>query len=282
MSPCAGESVVAWITDGSPVIFRDTHKLETETKPWFGHKRRFEGLVDMSVCLGSCSIPWQEGGHDAELEWVLFFDQPINEISDIDSNTSCILQGMIEGKNLYYLRGEDEIDWAPATIGNNVVATKGGNTLSNIGGRRVNLGQLSESTVLATMYLKYRKENGTLLSERVVPSTVLEKLHIVDYVKELSRRASEFGLQGSRVVNLGANGDTSGYVNDQKRQIGSFIKTFFATTEFERVLNGCRHRLIQKLIGDKEGMGRGEEATLEVYQRTDRTVKIGEAILKTE
>lgn len=272
-------TIKGWITDGSPVVFSDTIRLKTETKKFIGHRRYFEGLIDDKIMLGTGSIPWEEGGHDAELEWVLLFEKPISKII-IDENTECVLQGMIEGKNLRKLLGTDQIAWAPASIGNNIISTKDGNQGSEISGIKIKLDDLRKNQILATMKLTYKKEDGEHISERIVQSDVLCGLPIIEFLNDLKATASSIGFEDGRVVNLGAWGDQSGYVNERKRQIKAMLKSLLVNNEFERALDYSRNLLIQNVIDNKEGMCKIGVAELTVFEGITSKV-IGMAKLQT-
>ncbi|WP_319549569.1 hypothetical protein [Desulfogranum marinum] len=277
----------AWITDSSAITFLDTHKTNvTVPSESIFKKNKYEGLTDNQVFIGFARIDWEEGGHDAELEWVLIFDQPITEITFTDK-TECTLQGMIEGKNLAKLCGEKEIKWGPASIGNNVIATMDETNQEIAGGKKITFKDLQGDDVLATMRLSFKKENGEEIQTREVPSTVLKKFPVVELLEELKKNAGKYGLEDCCVVNLGANGKESAYVNNRLLQIEAVLKENLSpegiltnlTKGSGELKDRVRDELIKKLIDDQKGMGRGSKAHLEVS--TPSKEIIGKAILQT-
>lgn len=277
----------AWITDGSAVTFLDTHKLNvTVPSNAIFKKGYYEGLTDQNVFIRSGSIGWQEGGHDAELEWVLIFDRPITEMTFTDK-TECTLQGMIEGKNLAQLLGEGEIPWAPASIGNNVIATMDDTGQEIVGGvEKITLQDLQRDDILATMRLNFKKEDGGTIPTREVPSTVLKDLPVVELLEALKKSADEYGLTDCRVVNLGANGKHSAYVNNTFLKLEAVLEEISSRdgilailrTGFEGVRDKVRNELIKELIEEEKGIGKGCEAHLQVFDHSGGVV--GEAVLK--
>jgi len=278
------KTVTAWITDGSTISFSDTHKLNTDVIPTLTTlTEEYEGLVDPSVFIGKGHVSWETGGHDAELEWVLIFEKPLVEIN-ISEETNCILQGMIEGKNLSKLLGEEQIDWEPASLKNNVIATQDNNNASITGGIPTCLGALNGKAILATMRLSnFTKENGSILPERVVDSTVLEKFPVIKFLKELKERADDFGMNDCRIVNLGSNGKQSGYVNNRTYKMDAILSVL-KHNPLELIKKGfsdhVRHQLIKDLIEEKEGMAKGSETLLQVFDTQNHVV--GKAILMAE
>src|SRR5690606_37334777 len=111
----------------------DTVKLDVSFPRWrwpeivseslgAGIDEHYEGIVDPAVAIGHRHLLWQEGGMDGEAEWVALFDQPLAEIPEINADTPCVLQGMIESKWIAPLARSGDGDWVPATVGNNLVA----------------------------------------------------------------------------------------------------------------------------------------------------------------
>jgi hypothetical protein len=270
------------------VTFSDTFKLDTKVPPnSIFTKEKYEGLVDRNVFIGSGRIDWEEGGHDAEVEWVLIFDRPITEITFTD-NTECTLQGMIEGKNLARLLGDKEIPWEPASIGNNVIATMDITGQEITGGiPNITLNDLTRNNSLAIMRLSFEKEDGGILPTREVSSTELRDVPIVELLKELAGKAQEYGLADCCAVNLGANGKNSAYVNNTLYKREAFFKEMFSISglfaNLKHGINGItdrvRDELIKELIDDKRGMKQGGEARLQVFNSKEKL--IGEAVLKT-
>lgn len=273
-------TVAVWITDGSLPVFSDTHHLTTKTpKQLHLFSSNFEGLIDRQVMIGSGSIPWQQGGHDAELEWALCFDDPLAEI-EITEHTPCTLQGMIEGKNLQFLLGEKQIPWSPASIGNNVIASADTSPHDLSGGIRTTIGDILNQEIQATMRLSFRMENGSMLPERVVDISVLQDFPLLKFLHELQTKADAFHLTGCRIINLGANGKDSGYVNNMQNIFLSVLGEILLPLKgFDNLSHRIRHRLVNELIMARKGMARGSDAALKVYDNKGNIV--GQASLIT-
>lgn len=268
--------MIAWISDGSPVMWRDTIKLEGIRKVApLGLKlnQNYEGLVDNGVGINQLSIPWQKNGLDAEAEWVLVFEQPLHEINNISADTTCWLEGMIEGKWMRPMVAEGEIDWGPASIGNNVMTLE-----RNI---HIKLGNLDSKIEPFPQY-SIIVEFITAAGEHVTHRTSTQDLKGIPVI-ELVQAVKDNTPPGMNIqaVNLGANGKKAAYVNHSLKKIASIIESWPSLIfNHSKIINNARKELFEELIEDKDYIPAGGVATLQIYDQNHK--HISECFLKLE
>jgi hypothetical protein len=259
--------MITWISDGSIVKWHDTIKLEGVCKVdklGLNNNQSYEGLVDKNVAINDLTIPWQESGLDAEAEWVLVFEKPLHEIDNISENTGCWLEGMIEGKWMKPMLVEGEIDWGPASIGNNVM-THGKNI-------KLKLGDFvsDNSFPQYSITVKFCSAAGDEVTHKTSTKD-LRGIPIVELVQAVKDKTpNEIKVQA---VNLGANGRKAAYVNESHNKLLSFIKAVPSLfTEHPDIINKARLELFKELIEDKEYIPSQGAATLQVFDQND-TIK---------
>lgn len=279
--------VKAWITDGSPVIFDETMKMETEIETSFIEElfsRTYEGIVDEVVQTGEISVPFQKGGHDAELEWALIFEDPLPEI-EITPETECRLQGMIEGKNLGKLLGPNRISWLPSSLGNNVLAMTDNNTNPFVSGIKVKLKDLMARDIIAQMHLTFTPQNDDLpVVARHIPSTLLRNFPLIEFLRELSSKAELFNLNDVQIINLSAIGEESGYVNEGFRKAEALLESLFdGIISLRRIRRNTgltnsdisdriRDKLVRNVIEEKAYIKQGTSAFLFVSDSNNQEI----------
>lgn len=118
--------VRVWLTDGSGAPVTDLHALAAKHPSPFG-LMPYRGAIDDAVPVGDATVA-AERPDDVlfpEAEWCLSFpDGPQRYLADpqgVTSDTPVVFQGLIEGK--WINRLGDTLEWQPASIGNNLLAS---------------------------------------------------------------------------------------------------------------------------------------------------------------
>lgn len=257
------KTMLAWISDGSPVSWSDTIKLDNvKTVDILGSilNQGYEGLLDYNVGIKELTIPWQEGGMDAEAEWVLVFDQSLHEIDNISEDTHCSLEGMIEGKWMKPMLGKGQIEWGPASIGNNVMTLEG-----KIDIKLGNLVSKKEPFPMYSIVVEFSTASGNLVTHTT--STIdLKKIPIVELVRAVKDKTPKD--LDIRAINLGANGKNAAYVNHSRKQIASIFKSWpTLISNHSNIINNARAELFEELIEDMEYIPAGGKATLSIFDQ---------------
>jgi hypothetical protein len=202
-----------WITDGSPVPFDDSYKLEATHSGMLGLRSHYKGLVDPAVPVGSATINGERADDMfyAEAEWCLSFPDGMEKYrvhpEQVDVTTPVVLQGCIEGKWLNRLLGTRA--WAPATLGNNLLA-HGPGIVTTIGG--------IEDGAQGSIEISYQCKRGGRDAVQVQRSILadLRGQNILGLVHDVLHLCNEIG-QEVDWIDFGAMGEAAAVVNEQRR-----------------------------------------------------------------
>ena len=247
-----GETVRAWITDGSLPVFSDTTRLHTSHPVLAGVRTRYEGFVDPAVGRGLLEVARERAG-DAlfvEVEWCVEFPDGI--AAPVDEQTPIVLQGFLEGKWMNRLLGTRE--WKPASMANNVLAAGEGIATT--------LGALADG-VECEARVEYESvgagrrthvTRGADLRGHAARALVAEVLGLGEQLD---------------AINLGALGAASAVVNEQER-------VMTAALPLPRP-HAAKERLVWRALAEGIAIRPGEAASLVV--RDGRGAVVGEATL---
>lgn len=287
-------TLAMWLTDSSMIEWRDTAKLDVSFPRWrwpqvvaesLGAEidEHYEGRVDPMVAIGGRHLPWREGGMDGEAEWAALFAKPLVQYDEIAPETPCILQGMIEGKWIAHLAQEGEVDWAPATIGNNLLA-RGRGIQTTLGG----ISHGDDGISRATVMVNFPMASGENQVHHAYGAD-LAKLPILPIVQAVWRWCRENPEQGGAVqaVNFGANGEMSAYATDPSRQHknlrAAFLPRFFrqlmhlCPKDTFHVINEVRSMMFQEIVERGEYVRPG--ATMLLTVTDGRGYLVGEGAM---
>ncbi|GAA3936759.1 hypothetical protein [Litoribacillus peritrichatus] len=209
MSSVLSHADSLWMTDGSPVDFADTIKIEEAKTPESllgGHV--YEGAVDPLVVFGTYQLPVDESAYvSVEAEWVLILPDTSGEI---DLDTPVKLQGMIDGK--YFAEFlENQTHWLPASIGNNLIASGPG--------IETTLRAILAGDVNATIELSYEDKWG-LQQTFTSNSLSLAELPLLALVNGVLHRDGSV-----QYVNLGAIESSSAFVNAESIRTVAILRS---------------------------------------------------------
>lgn len=190
-----------WMTDGSPVVFSDTQKLDPVMTPkTLLGSQAYEGSLDWTPSTGDTQLPvYRDSLVTLEAEWVLIKDDGFQSL--VDENTLVTLQGMTDGKYFYEFMQDTQF-WLPASIGNNVIA-KGDGLL-------VSLGDLQQGRINASIDIRYIDANGNEKRYRSSSQSISE-LPLVPLINQIIQTHSDVVTH----INLGAIEPESAWVNNK-------------------------------------------------------------------
>lgn len=206
------ESTRAWITDGSRARFSDTAHLKGT---------KYEGWLDERVAVRYGSVAPGEAGYEGEAEWVVEFAEPVAKLAaagKLGASTKVRLRGMIEGKEMKGLARPGYAPWAPFSIGNNVL-TDGATPW-------MTLEQLDAQSDRFQVAVQFSSRKGQAISHTSRWSDVApnQKTPPSATVLKIAKGFSQWTemeypeWRDIRLVNVGAQGRDSAYVNETGRQ----------------------------------------------------------------
>lgn len=188
-----------WMTDGSPVVFKDTQKLESVLTPAsILGQQPYEGAVDYLPAVGDTELLALQNHYvSLEAEWVLIKSDGFT--SPVDSSTEVILQGMADTKffSAFY---ENQGLWQPASIGNNVIAEGFG--------IKTTLGELANGEVNANLSIRYKDARGRQHEYKSNAQSISD-LPLIEIINAVIDNNSDVITH----INLGAIEDESAWVN---------------------------------------------------------------------
>lgn len=209
----ASGTLRVWITDGSPIPFSDIEHLEASHRGMFGLRFPYKGLIDPAVPRGTATIE-SARADDAlvgEAEWAILFPGGAEPFLDdphrLDAETALVLQGLVEGKWLNRLVGTAQ--WAPASLGNNVLA-EGPGIRTTI--RAIEAGEGGEMRVEH----RYRRAGEVLTHEQCATLRDLRGQNLLGLVRAVLAHCRESG-QRVDAIDLGAIGPRSAIVAEPRR-----------------------------------------------------------------
>jgi hypothetical protein len=202
-----------WITDGSPLPFTDVHDLGVDHRGLLGLHFPYKGLVDPAVPRGVAVIDAArpDDALVGEAEWVVTFpdgaERHVADPEGLEAGTSVVLQGMIEGKWLNRLIGTSE--WAPATVGNNLLAAGPGIPTT--------LGAL-EAGLDGTTTVEFPHLRSGVRATHVQSSTLrdLRGQNVLELVRAVLRYCRVHG-RAVDAIDLGAVGARAAIVTEPER-----------------------------------------------------------------
>jgi hypothetical protein len=276
----ARETTRAWISDGSRVRFADTERLKGSNPGFF--KQSYEGWVDERVAIRFGSVAPTESGYEGEAEWTVEFQEPIAKLAAtnrLNAQTKVRLRGMIEGKELRGLAKPGRADWAPFSIGNNVL-TDGGTgwwSLEELDhlGDRFQLQVVMRSRIGATIV---HRSPWSDVGDKTRASVVVLAI-ATSFAAQCESRHPEWN--GVRLLNLSAQGKQSAFVQETGRKWNAALGTIVHPFEtLEGVARGgtpvdvVRTRLGRQVAKDDAGIAGRIEMELR-----DRDQCVGRATL---
>ena len=188
-------------------------------------KDDFESIPDHRVGVGEITVKADPKGYEGEAEWVVRFPRPIVTYASYTAEqlkeVRLTVFGLIEGKALAGLGDVNEISWAKACVGNNVL-TEGN-------GYEETLGKLRNPEIAAKLCLReefhgpkgesLKLPSGRMISrEACLGDTdaqyVLEPVTLLKWIQRLDEGTA--GMSKTRKIrhlNLSALGDYCAAVN---------------------------------------------------------------------
>jgi hypothetical protein len=271
-----------WITDGSLVPFSDVYRLKASHRGPLGLRAPYKGLIDPAVPVGSTLIPGllPDDALCPEAEWCLQFPDGagryLSEPETINPATSIVMQGLIEGKWVNRLFGTDE--WAPATLGNNLLAAGPGirTTFANI-----------ERGAGGRVEVSYRYGTGGSARTQLQSSMLadLAGQNILGLARDVLRFCRDTG-QTVDAIDLSAMGETAALFNERDRirnaarfGLGAIPNPLYFMPR--RRLNLVQ-KLVRNILADNLSVPPGAPVSITTYDQDGAIVGQGTLTWKRE
>lgn len=270
-------SARVWITDGSPIPFSDVRTLDVDHRGLLGLHFPYKGLIDPCVSRGAATIA-AAGPDDvlvAEAEWAVLFPggaaPHVAEPERLAADTPVILQGLIEGKWLNRLLGTTA--WAPATLGNNLLAAGPGipTTLGAI-----------EAGASGEVRVEYAYRNGDVQRIRSQSATLadLRGQNVLELVRAVLRHCRQTGSTVD-AIDLGAVGARAAVVTEPGRVAATMRMRLLPIPNPLNLLPARRFALMEQTVRGilEDGLGALPDAPITVAVYDGQGTRVGEGTL---
>jgi hypothetical protein len=199
---------------------------------------------------------------DALVQWCLVFDQPLSRIA-INDSTCCSLHGMIEWQNLNSIlsarteteAGQRERAMAIFDRDSTIVAD----------GIFCTLGELQEGRVKARLLLEVTGENSGSRVVRDISWRDIAKAPLQPWLLAVQEQIREHRRDDGRTVSLSGLVKSAGYLNERSLKYTAALAASRGMPLGEVPLAHVQRAVIHELINRKEYIGRGNIATLALY-----------------
>lgn len=273
----AATPIRVWITDGSPIPFSDVRTLDVDHRGLLGLHFPYKGLIDPAVPCGAATITASRPDDVlvAEAEWVVLFPEGaarhVAEPERLVADTPVILQGLIEGKWLNRLLGTTA--WAPATLGNNLLATGPGIATT--------LGAI-EAGAVGTVRVEYPHAAGGARTSRSQSASLadLRGQNVLELVRAVLRHCRRTGSPVDG-IDLGAVGARAAVVTEPQRVAATMRMRLLPVPNPLNLLPARRFALMERTVRGilDDGLGALPDVPIAVVVRDGQGAVVGDGAL---